>query len=98
MVALADYKNYPGFSETERTAIALAEELTLNPSRVSLEEEFHAISPETQISLKEHFNEAEIVELVAAVAFFNFLNRFNRLMEPDLDMDPPPEELLATMG
>jgi alkylhydroperoxidase family enzyme len=98
MVALADYQNYEGFSEAEKTAIALAEELTLNPSRVPLKEEFHAVGQKTQIDLKKHYDEAQIVELVVGVAFFNFLNRFNRFMEPDLDMEAPPDELLAVMG
>ncbi len=43
--------------------------------------------------LKAQYSEAELVELVTAVCVFNFMNRFNRVMDPDIDKDLPPVEL-----
>ena len=45
-------------------------------------------------SLRVHFAEGEIVELLAAIGLFNYFNRFNNL----LDMEPTVLEPAAAMS
>jgi alkylhydroperoxidase family enzyme len=56
------------FSEMERVALEYAEAMTITGQRVS--EELFA-------RLGSHFDEAQIVELTAAVALENFRSKFN---------------------
>ncbi len=98
MVALKKYETFDGFSAREKVAIRLAEELTLNPPRVPVSEERLAVSQDVQTQLKKHFSEAEIVELVSGIAVFNFMNRFNRFLDPDIDVEMPPKELMAMLS
>ena len=98
MLALNDYENSDLFNEQEKASIAFAQEITLTPQILSREENEHAVSEATQQRLTDNFNETEIVELVMGVSVFNYMNRFNRFMEPEIDMDPPPQELQDMMG
>ena len=56
------------FSETERAALEYAEAMTITGQRVS---------DELFARLRSHFDEAQIVELTAAVALENFRSLFN---------------------
>ena len=56
------------FSEAERLALEYAERITYTDQKV--DDAFFA-------RLKEHYTEAQIVELTAAVAFENFRSKFN---------------------
>jgi alkylhydroperoxidase family enzyme len=56
------------FSRMERDALEYAEAMTITGERVS--DALHA-------QLREHFTEAQIVELTAAVALENFRSKFN---------------------
>jgi alkylhydroperoxidase family enzyme len=56
------------FSEAERAAFEYAERMTINSERVD-----DALSAR----LKEHYSEAQIVELTAAIAFENFRSKVN---------------------
>ena len=56
------------FSEAERVALEYAERITYTDQKV--DDAFFA-------RLKRHFNEAQIVELTAAVALENFRSKFN---------------------
>ena len=98
MLALNDYENSELFNEQEKASIAFSEEIALNPTIVAREENEHAVSEATQQRLKDNFSETEIVELVMGISVFNYMNRFNRFMDPDLDMEPPPQELQDMMG
>jgi AhpD family alkylhydroperoxidase len=92
---LRDFHNYrtsPLFSDEERIVMEYAEELT--KEQVQIPEELFA-------RLREHFDEAQIVELTAAIAIENFRARFNNA----LDIEPagfsegrfcPVPEALAT--
>jgi alkylhydroperoxidase family enzyme len=58
----------PLFDETERVALAFAEAVTITGQRVS---------DELFARVRKHFNEAQVVELTAAVALENFRSKFN---------------------
>ena len=72
---LAEFRERDDFSEAEKSALALAERTTLDPNNVD-----DALWTE----LRKHFDEGEIIELLAAIGLFNYFNRFNNAlhMEP----------------
>lgn len=70
--ALENYGSSTLFTPMEKTALHLAERMTLNEAPVT-HDEFN--------SLREFFSEGEIVELMAACGLFNYLNRFNNFLE-----------------
>ncbi|MEW6636678.1 MAG: hypothetical protein AB1425_07670 [Actinomycetota bacterium] len=67
---LPRYRESEAFSEEERLAIALAEEMAETPVE---------IPPELSERLRLHFDEAQLVELAAAIAWENYRARFNRV-------------------
>ncbi|MEM6305295.1 MAG: carboxymuconolactone decarboxylase family protein [Pseudomonadota bacterium] len=67
------------FTEAERAALVLAREAAGVPNTASAAH-FDA--------LKEHFNEAEVVEIVATIALFGYLNRWNDTMATDMEAHP----------
>lgn len=76
--ALAGWREAPFFSERERAALHWAELVNAIPHRDASDEEFAA--------LKAHFNDAEIAELVfaiAAIRAWNLLNVAFRNPMPD---------------
>ncbi len=64
------YRESPAFSELQRLAIDLAVEMS--KQRVDVPEELMS-------RLREHFDEAELVELAASIAWENYRARFNRV-------------------
>jgi len=75
------------FAPREQAALRLGEQVTLDAKRVSdnLWEE-----------LLQHFEPAEIMELVAVAGLFNFFNRFNdalqvEITQPGWPGEHPPE-------
>ena len=75
------YETSPHFSDGERAALDLAYKAAQVPNAAT-EKEFDA--------LKLHFSESEIVEIVAAIALFGYLNRWNDTMATALE--PLPAE------
>ena len=69
---LAEYESRADFNDAEKSALWLAEKMTLNE---------RALSDEEMENLREHYSEGEIVELMAAIGLFNYFNRFNNLLE-----------------
>lgn len=67
------------FSDREVAALRLARDAALTPNQVT-DEHFE--------DLKRHFTDDEIVELVAPVAMFGFLNRWNDTFATDLEQAP----------
>ncbi|MEM7801464.1 MAG: carboxymuconolactone decarboxylase family protein, partial [Chloroflexota bacterium] len=65
--------------DAERAALRLAYHAALVPNGAT-EAHFD--------ELKKHFNEAEIVEIVAAISLFGYLNRWNDTMATDLEAPP----------
>ncbi len=72
---LANYRNRTDFTDAEKAALELAERTTLDPNGV--DDVFWQ-------ELRRHFDEGEIIELLAAIGLFNYFNRFNNAlhMEP----------------
>jgi Na+-translocating ferredoxin:NAD+ oxidoreductase RnfC subunit len=68
---VANWRHSTILSERERTAIEYAEAVTQTPVRVA---------DELFARLKKHFNDDQIVELTAGIAFENYRARFNRAL------------------
>ena len=69
--ALAEFRTSELFSPAEKVALELADAATGLP---------HAVSDELFERLREHYSDAEIVELAYIVALENFRSRFNRTL------------------
>ena len=67
---LPRYRESEAFSEEERLVIDLAVEMVKVPVEVP---------PELIDKLRKHFNESQLVELAAAIAWENHRARFNRV-------------------
>ena len=98
IVALLNYQNYDDFDERQKAVFTLTEQLTRDIAQTELADSFRGVDEDTQAAIKAHFSEAEIVELTAGICLFNFLNRFNRFTDPELDMEEPPPEIRALVG
>ncbi|MGH7905430.1 MAG: carboxymuconolactone decarboxylase family protein, partial [Candidatus Binataceae bacterium] len=68
---LAEFESSSRFSAQEKAVLRLSEAMTATPVNVS-DEVFEAI--------RGYFDDAQIVELVAAIALENFRARFNRAL------------------
>src|SRR6266704_5238945 len=77
--ALWEYETSPLFSEAERAALRVAQGAAQVPNAVT-DEDFAA--------LKNFYSEAQIVDIVAVIALFGFLNRFNDTMATELESSP----------
>jgi alkylhydroperoxidase family enzyme len=66
---IAVYRTSPHFSPLEKLVIDYAVEMTKTPV---------AVPDALFAQLREHFNEAQLVELTAAIAWENYRSRFNR--------------------
>ena len=62
------WRESPLFSGMERVALECAERMTITGEKVS---------DELWMRLRDHFSEAQMVELTAAVALENFRSKFN---------------------
>jgi uncharacterized peroxidase-related enzyme len=74
-----EFATWGGFTDAERAALALARDAALLPNEVG---------PEHFVALREHFDEKQIVELVAVCSLFGFLNRWNDTMATELEDVP----------
>ena len=79
--ALLHYDTSDRFNDAERAALGLAFAAASVPNQST---------PEHFAELKKHFNEAQIVEIVAVISLFGFLNRWNDTMATALE-DAPRE-------
>ena len=77
--AIFDYERSDLFSDAERAALALAQAAGQTPNVVT--------DPDMD-ALKTHFDEDQIVEIVAVICLFGWLNRFNDTMATDLEQRP----------
>ena len=73
---LWDFETAPGFSDAERAALRLARDSALIPN---------AVTDEHFTALRGHFSDPQIVEIVAALSLFGFLNRFNDTLANELE-------------
>jgi len=67
------------FDAAERAALRLARDAAMTPN---------ATTPEHFAELRKHFGEDEIVEMVAMISLFGFLNRWNDTMGTQLEEEP----------
>ena len=89
--AVWSYQTSPLFSEAERAALDLA---------------FHAAQVPNAATavhfdeLKKHFSEDEIVEIVASISLFGYLNRWNDTMATELETPPAKvaERAIGSVG
>ena len=77
--AVVDYKTSPLFSEAERAALDFALAAASQPN---------AVTAELMEKTLQHWSEAQIVEIAAAVALNGFLNRWNDTMAVPLEPEP----------
>ncbi len=77
--ALWEYETSPLFSEAERAALRVAQLAAMVPNQVS-DADFDA--------LKKHFRDEQIVDIVAIVSLYGFLNRWNDTMATELEASP----------
>jgi alkylhydroperoxidase family enzyme len=68
LAAVVQWRDSTMFSEAERVALDYAERMTITGQKVD-----DALFEQ----LKRHYNEAQIVELTAAIALENFRSKFN---------------------
>src|SRR5260370_14559134 len=73
------YETSPLFSAAERAALRVDQGAAQVPNAVT-DEDFD--------ELKRHYSEAQIVDIVAVIALFGFLNRFNDTMATELESSP----------
>jgi alkylhydroperoxidase family enzyme len=72
MADLARFEESPHFSDVEKLVLRLSVAMNRAPSDV----------PEALFAeLRKHFDEAQLVELAAEVAWENFRSRFNRVFD-----------------
>jgi uncharacterized peroxidase-related enzyme len=77
--AVWDYQTSPLFSAAERAALDLAVAAGCVPN---------AVTDEMFLALRKHWTEDEIVEIVAVIALFGFLNRWNDTLATPLEEEP----------
>jgi alkylhydroperoxidase family enzyme len=74
--AVWDYETSALFTPAERAALRLAYHAALVPNEAT---------PADFDELKRHFDEGQIVEIVATIALFGYLNRWNDTMATTLE-------------
>lgn len=80
------YETSDLFSEAERAALRVAQAGAMCPSEVT-DEMFE--------DLRTYFDDDQVVEIVAVISMFGFLNRWNMIM--DTDIEDKPSDYLATL-
>jgi uncharacterized peroxidase-related enzyme len=79
IAAVWDFEHSPYYSEAERVALRFARDASLVPNQVS---------PGHFEELRRHWDDGEIVEILAVVGLFGFLNRWNDSLATDLEEIP----------
>ena len=69
---LADFEQRTDFTEREKVALRLAERMTLDSNRVD---------DAQWDDVRRHFDEGEVIEVLAAIGLFNYFNRFNNVLQ-----------------
>lgn len=91
LAALWEFESSPLFSDAERAALRVAHGAGCVPN---------AVTDQDMDELRHHFSDEEVVELVAVMANFGFLNRWNDTIATELERSPLAwaRENLATTG
>ena len=77
-----EYKTYPAFTDAERAAFDLAIAASTVPN---------SNNDEISENMRKHWDDGEIVEILAVIALFGYLNRWNDSMGTQLE-DPAAED------
>ena len=88
IAAVWEFETSDLFNQAEKTALRLAMKASISPNQAA-QEDFDELS--------KHFDEGQIVELVASVALFGYLNRWNDSMATELE-EPPAKVARNTIG
>ena len=75
-LTLLDYENHPELDTVDKLVIEYAKQVTLDPNRTR---------DEIFDRLRQHFSDAEIVELTWRIALCGAFNRFNDVLQTDVD-------------
>ncbi len=89
IAAVWDFESSDLFSEPERAALRVAMKAGQVPNGVTAED---------FAELKQHFDEGQIVEIIAAVSLFGYLNRWNDTMATALEVLPTEVAQRAVSG
>ncbi|TMK59842.1 MAG: carboxymuconolactone decarboxylase family protein [Actinobacteria bacterium] len=79
IAAIWDFERSPMYDEGERVALRFARDAALVPNEVT---------PEHFAALRRHWDDGQIVEMLAVVGLFGFLNRWNDTMATALEEIP----------
>jgi uncharacterized peroxidase-related enzyme len=79
IAAIWDFERSPLFDDGERAALRFARDASLVPNEVT---------PAHFEELRRHWDDGQIVEILAVVGLFGFLNRWNDSMGTDLEDTP----------
>ena len=85
--AVWEFETSDLFNAAERAALRVARDAGITPNGVS-DTDFAA--------LREHFDERQILEIVAIISLFGFLNRWNSTLATTIE--PVPAQLLAQIS
>ena len=83
-----NFERSPLYDDSERAALRFARDASIVPN---------AVTPQHFDDLREHWDEGEIVEMLAVIGLFGFLNRWNDSMATDLE-DIPEAFAGSTIG
>lgn len=88
---LWDFETSESFTDPERAALRLARDAAQVPNLAG---------PEHFVELERHFNSRQVVELVAQISLFGFLNRWNDTLATHLEGEPTAvaERVLGPTG
>ena len=91
LAAVWDFRISPLFSEAERVAL----DFTIAAASVP-----NGVTDEMFAGLRKHWSETQIVEIIAVISTFGFLNRWNDTMGTPLEAEPMAvgEQFLAPRG
>lgn len=91
VAAIWDYQTSPLFSPAERVALDVAACAAQVPN---------SVTDDMFAKLREHWSDDEVVEIVATIALFGFLNRWNDTLATPLEEEPIEvgEKLLSDHG
>ena len=88
IAAVWEFETSPLFTDAERAALRVAYHGAMSPAQAT-QAHFDALA--------EHFDDGQIVEIVASLALFGFLNRWNDTMATELE-ELPADVAKATLG
>ena len=69
---LHHFESRTDFNDKEKAALRLSERMTSDS---------HSIDDALFADLRRHFDEGEVIELLAAIGLFNYFNRFNDALQ-----------------